>query len=90
MALVNESMYLALLNILEILRYELTVISRSATTKLPSAMTHLAPAASVKPSPAVKKMITKTTFTRVAQIMYNTFKEAHAMRKKPAISERAS
>ena len=54
-------------------------------TKAPSAMHHLAAAASTNPRPAPKKMSRNTMFTRVAQITKRTFKHAHAMRKNPVV-----
>jgi hypothetical protein len=60
----------------------LTTTSFPPIARFPSAMHHRALAAKVKPSPAPKNMSTKTTFTRVAQIVYRTFRLEHAMRKK--------
>lgn len=65
---------------------KLTMTRRPAVTKAPSAIHHLAAAASTNPRPAPKKMSMNTMFTRVAQITNRTFRQAHAMRKNPVVA----
>lgn len=64
---------------------KLTTTRRPAVTRAPSAIHHLAAAASTNPRPAPKKTSMNTMFTRVAQITNKTFKQAHAMRKKAVV-----